>query len=99
MQQCFDGPVVLSLNEANLKMATFLKASGLIGKNLTPGLKWTFQGAVRDMVDEIAGGKEHWFVSNVGILENLLKLWRVHAQLISRFLTSKQKHTRGDTGS
>ena len=29
----------------------------MIDKNITPGLKWTFDGASRDMVDEIAGVK------------------------------------------
>ena len=28
---------------------------GAIGNNITPGLKWTFDGIERDMVDEIAG--------------------------------------------
>ena len=30
---------------------------GAIGKNITPGMKWTFDGDARDMVDEIAGVK------------------------------------------
>ena len=38
-------------------MATFLKASGCDRQNITPGLKWTFDGAARDIVDEIAGVK------------------------------------------
>ena len=53
MQQCFDGPVVLNLNEDNLKVVTFLKASGCDRQKHNPGLKWTFDRA--DMVDEIAG--------------------------------------------
>ena len=56
MQQCFDGAIVFNLNEDNLKMATFLKAS-VAKHNPRPG--WTFDGAARDMVDEIAGVLEH----------------------------------------
>ena len=55
MQQYFDGQVVLNRNEDHEKMARFLKVSGAIGNNITPGLKLTFDGDTRDMVDEIAG--------------------------------------------
>ena len=40
-------------------MSNILKESGCDRKkNLTKGVKWTFDGAAQDMVDEIAGVKD-----------------------------------------
>ena len=56
MQQHFDGPVILKRDVDYFQMVTFLKASGCDRKkNITPGLKWTFDDDALDMVDEIAG--------------------------------------------
>ena len=57
MQQCFDSPVDLNLNEDNLKMATILKAYGYDRQKHNPGLEWTFDGAEQDIIDGIAGVK------------------------------------------
>ena len=50
------------------------------------------------MVGEKNRDKKYQFVSCVGILRYLIKLWEAHARLISCFLTPKQKHTRGEKG-
>ena len=55
MQQYFDCTVVLKQDKAKFSMVTFWKALGAIGKNITSVVKWTFDEAARDMVDEIAG--------------------------------------------
>ena len=58
MQQYFDGPLGLNRDEDHEKMARFLKVSGCDRQKHTPpppGVRWTFDGAARDMVDEIAG--------------------------------------------
>ena len=54
MQQNFDGPGVWNRGKDHSKLAMFFKASGWNRQNITPGVKWTFEGEAWDFVDAIA---------------------------------------------
>ena len=57
MQQYFDGTIVLKWDEDHVKMTRFLKHLIVISKNITPDVKWTYDGDTEDMVDDKAGVK------------------------------------------
>ena len=82
----------------NFSMVTFLKAPGFDQQkyNLRREVN-IWQGRTRYGWWN-SGDNEHQFVSCVRVLKYYIKLWETHAWFISCFLTSKQKHTRGDKG-
>ena len=90
MQQYCDSPLVINWDEDHVKMVRFLRHLSAIGKSITPGIKWTFDGRARKMVDEIEGVKH----IHSSVMKDILKLWKAQARLISRSLTSMQ-NTRG----
>ena len=55
MQQYFDCTVVLSGIKLIFKWSRSERPLGVIGKNITSVVKYTFEEDARDMVDEIAG--------------------------------------------
>ena len=71
---------------------------GAIGKKITPGLQWTFDGAARDMVDDIAGVENIHSSVMFTPWRTFYSCGKAHARLISRFLTSKHKISKTQPG-